>query len=141
MARFLLLLGASLVLTACGQPQVPEPAAEPVAEAGPPATLLGGPPAAEPEPSPVPAAAGTARRPGWGAMAPIPNPPEYAAGDPPYRLIGPRLDAPVQRAAGPPGARTQVRARAAAGPRPARVRHVIWPGQRPSAGTLGPNPG
>ncbi len=96
-----LVLGSSLLLVAlsgCGMPEVHEPAGAAIqAEAAP--ELLGGPAEEEDRPvasPPSQAVLVEARRPGWGAMAPIPNPEEremgYRASAPegaPYRLLGP----------------------------------------------------
>ena len=111
-------LAAAATVAACGMPGAPPPATSEAAAEAPP-ELLGGPDAtvalavaAAPE-QPAPA-----RRPGWGTMAPIPNPDEPSAmraSAAPYRLVGPdALDAgePVraqaraarrERASRPPG--------------------------------------
>ena len=91
-------------LSACGQPQAPEPApVAPAAEAAP--ELLGGPSvelAAAPMPTEtVSAQAAPALRPGWGTMAPIPNPDDDAqtrlASAPAYRVVGPAAAEPDRR--------------------------------------------
>lgn len=138
MLRSAALLVTAAALTACGQPQPPEPPPlpppPPTAEAEP--VLLGADPFA-PElhaPEALPGAAlAEARRPGWGTMAPIPNPPEYAASDqPPYRLIGPTLAEPVRRAQRPtPAARVAARLRPTPAAARPRVRHILLPGTRP----------
>lgn len=84
----LALLAVAAALAGCGMPQQPEPSTPQAAAAEPPPELMGRLAEAGPT-APEPAPAASARRPGWGTMAPIPNPSEYAASNPPYRLIGP----------------------------------------------------
>ena len=120
----LLMLG---LLGACGMPQAPDPAPPPELAAQPAPTLLGG---VGPEVKAASSAPPQARRPGWGTMAPIPNPPaptELASATPPYRLIGPTAPADTALAQGPAplretGARTPPGTRA----KP-RIRHWIIP--------------
>jgi hypothetical protein len=138
-------------LSACGQPQAPEPAqTAPAAQAAP--ELLGAPPV-ELAAAAAPAEVAPARRPGWGTMAPNPHPDvaeRRLASAPAYRLVGPTAPEPATvqaRASAPrPAVRTpgMVRARlqappagwvkvGAGAPRPTpavgggRVRHWITP--------------
>lgn len=82
-------------LTGCGMPQPPEPT-DTTAEASEAVELLGGPAGTIVELAAADASAVSsplpARRPGWGTMAPIPNPEneQLQAQSAPYRLIGPR---------------------------------------------------
>lgn len=136
-AATLLALGS---LGACGMPQASDPA-PPQLEAEAPPVLLGAPEA--PAPAPAIVQAEPARRPGWGTMAPIPNPTKYAAGNPPYRLIGPTAPespalaenrSPPRQAVRrrPIGTRiVQAEAPPTAGRAKPRVRHWIMPARNP----------
>lgn len=136
MLRSAALLLTAAALTACGQPQPVEPPPLPPTAEAPP-VLLGADPL-EPElHAPGSATApvlAEARRPGWGTMSPIPNPPEYAASDAPlYRLIGPTVAEPVRRAQRrTPATRVAARLRATPAATRPRVQHVIMPGTRPA---------
>lgn len=146
----------ALALSACGRPQPPEPPAALAGGAEAPPELLGGPPVefAEAEaPQPPSVLALEARRPGWGTMAPIPNPPEGARharasladerelGPAPYRLIGPTLPPRYASKAGPTlrtdagsgvarGMRIVPEPGAGQSGRKGRVRHWIVPASR-----------
>lgn len=118
-----LLLG---LVGACGMPQATEPASPPplASEAAP--VLLGG---VEEEAKIASAAPSPARRPGWGTMAPIANPPtgrELAAAEPAYRLIGPTLPEPDLALASRATARSADKTSAPVRNKP-RIRHWIVP--------------
>ena len=117
------------LLGACGMPQAADPAPPPelASAAGP--RLLGG---LEPELKAASVAPAPARRPGWGTMAPIPNPPattEFASATPAYRLIGPTApaaDTALAQAPAAPLRETEAKTPAGARTKP-RIRHWILP--------------
>jgi hypothetical protein len=132
----------ALALAACGKPQAADPLASPArAEAEP--ELLGAPASETAASLPALAAAPPPQRPGWGTMAPIPNPEDggsrFARTEhAPYRLIGPTLTETQTASAGPSirtdnGPRNGGRVRVViaepsdASAAKARVRHWIIP--------------
>lgn len=149
-------LALAVAVSACGMPQATEPTAA-VPAVQEPMELLGGPDGEQSRLAEAPSElSAPARRPGWGTMAPIPNPGEdgpglRASGETSYRVIGPASPEPLRaqapshagRRAAPVRSGSRVRARVESGPTgwiqveappiarttpgKARVRHWITP--------------